>query len=101
MHIHWHSDADTCDPRERDQQVNRLYCNLGDRPLACDPDLLAQLMGEQSRLRVILIGYPEDVNREILNLYHCGYEIDAWSPPQRIPNTTEVITVYTKRSRRL
>ena len=100
MDMNLHPDGDWCDPRERDKQVNRLYCNLGDRPY-CDPDLLAQLMGEQSRLRVILIGYPEDVNREILNLYHCGYEIDAWSPPQRIPNTTEVIAVYTKRSRRL
>lgn len=82
---------------------DRPHCDLShaDRPLSLTPDLLAQLMGEQSRLRIILIGYPEDVNREILNLYHCGYEIDAWSPPQRIPGTAEVITVYTKRSRRM
>lgn len=94
MDISLHPDADWRDCP---------YCDLSerDRPLACHPDLLAHLMEEQSRLRVILIGYPEDVNREILNLYHCGYEIDAWSPPQRVPNTPEVITVYTKRRRRL
>lgn len=94
MDINLYPDVDSDD---------RPYCNLSDRdrPLPCHPDLLAHLMGEQSRLRVILIGYPADGNREILNLYHCGYEIDAWSPPQRVPNTTEVITVYTKRRHRL
>ena len=76
----------------------RPYCNLCDRP-ACDTSLLARL-SEQSRLRLILIGFPEDVNREILNLYHCGYDLDAWSPPQRIPGTAEVVTVYIKRSHR-
>lgn len=87
--LHW--DADRCD---------RVYCNLSDRPLVFDP---AQLHsgGHQARLRVILVGYPEDVNREILNLYHCGYDIEAWSPPQRIPGSDEVVSIYAKRSDRL
>lgn len=77
---------------------DRPYCNLCDRP-AFDATMIARL-GEQSRLRLILIGFPEDVNREILNLHHCGYDLDAWSPPQCIPGTAEVVTVHIKRSRR-
>lgn len=80
--------ADWCD---------RPDCNLCDRP-SFDSTLLARL-GDQSRLRLILIGFPEDVNREILNLHHCGYDIDAWSPPQHIPGSAEVVAVYIKRSR--
>ena len=84
-----HPDGDWC---------KRPYCNLGDRP-AFDATMQARL-DDQSRLRIILIGFPEDVNREILNLHHCGYDLDAWSPPQRIPGTAEVVTVYIKRSHR-
>ena len=58
-------------------------------------------LGEQSRLRHIIIGFPEDVNQEILNLYRCGYDVDAWSPPQRILGSAEVITVCIKRTRRV
>ena len=89
MDINLHSDADrTACP----------YCNLCDRPhFELSPS--AQ-MGSQSRLRLILIGHPEDVSQEVLNLYHCGYEIDRWSPPQLVPDTGEVVRIYTKRSRR-
>lgn len=55
---------------------------------------------EWSRLRVILMGSPEEVNRKMLNLYHRGYEIEAWSEPQEMPGTGEVISAYTKRSLR-
>lgn len=91
MDMNLHPDAD---------QFACAYCNLGDRPLVFDPTRLTRLE-EPSRLRHILLGFPEDVNREILNLYHCGYDLDAWSPPQRIPGTAEVVAVYIKRSHRL
>lgn len=89
----WHSDADSCD---------RPFGWLPqtEPPLLFDCDRLS-LNREQSRLRIILIGYLEDVNQEILNLYHCGYEVSTWSPPQRIPGSEEVISVYLKRSRRI
>lgn len=45
------------------------------------------------------MGYPDDVSQEILNLDHCGYEVNGWSPPQVIPTTGEVVRVYTKRAR--
>ena len=92
-----HSDADNFELRDR--QGNRLYCELP-RPNCVDPAWVP-CGKEQSRLRLILIGYPEDVSQEILNLYHCGYEVNGWSPPQVIPTTGEVVRVYTKRARRL
>lgn len=67
--------------------------------LVFDPTQLTQ-GGDQSRLRHILIGHPEAVNQEVLNLYHCGYAINGWSPPQMVPDTGEVVRIYTKRSRR-
>ena len=80
---------------------DRSYCHLGDRPWVLDPTRFTPVSDSQSRLRMILIGYADDVNQEILNLYHCGYEIQGWSPPQEMPGTGEVVRVYTKRSRRV
>lgn len=81
-------------------RCDRPYRDLGDRPLIFDPTQFAQ-RDDQSRLRIILIGHPEDVNQEILTLYHCGYVVHGWSPPQEILGTGEVVRVYTKRSRRV
>ena len=78
--------------------LDRPYCHLTDRPLGIDPAFLAQLLGEPSQVRLTLSGYPELVNREILNLHQSGYDIDAWSQPQRIPGSVEVVTAYIKRS---
>lgn len=97
--MNFHTHADWSDPRQRDPQANRSSCNLSDRPLVFDPTQFTR-SDDQSRLRIILIGYPDDVHQEILNLYHCGYEVNSWSPPQTIPTTEEVVRVYTKRGRR-
>lgn len=90
MDMNLHFDADRC---------AHPYCNLGDRPFIFDPTQVPY-GGDQSRLRHILIGHPEAVNQEVLNLYHCGYAINGWSPPQMVPDTGEVVRIYTKRSRR-
>ena len=65
----WHADADCGD---------YPCCPLpaSDQPLVFDPARWA-IGQERSRLRIILIGSLEDVNQEILNLYHCGYEVSA------------------------
>ncbi|MEB3292468.1 MAG: hypothetical protein VKJ24_04855 [Synechococcales bacterium] len=80
--------------------LDRPYCHLHDRPLTVDAALLTELMGHPTYLWISLIGYPEAVNREILSLHPCGYDIEAWSLPQRIPGTAEVITSYAKQSYR-
>ena len=100
MDNHLPADADNFDPRQRDQEVNPPCCHLSERDqLVFDPAQFAH-SEEQSRLRHILIGHPDDVQQEILNFYRCGYEIHGWSPPQAVPTTGEVVRVYTKRSRR-
>jgi hypothetical protein len=48
----------------------------------------------RSRIRIILIGTIEDVTQQIHRFRHCGLEIPQWSPPQRIPDTDEVVCVY-------
>ena len=90
MSDHFHTDIQPCDLPSCAYDLSPLT-SIG-------PEFLARL-SEQSRLRHIIIGFPEDVNQEILNLHRCGYDVDVWSPPQRILGSAEVITVCIKRSR--
>ena len=92
MSDHLHTDVDN---------LEHPACPLSEQPIPLDRTLFEYPIGEPSRLRIILIGPAADVDQEILNLYHCGYAIDGWSPPQRVPNSTDVITVYTKRTYRV
>jgi hypothetical protein len=48
----------------------------------------------RSRIRIILIGTIEDVTQQIHRFRRCGLEVPQWSPPQRIPDTDEVVCVY-------
>lgn len=51
------------------------------------------------RLRIILLGIPEDVNHTIHEFHVRGFaDADNWSLPQPIPNSNEVLSVLTKRS---
>lgn len=65
MHSNLYSDADSFD---------RPCCNLpqGDRP-AFDPAILAHLMGEQPRLRLILIGYLAGICLSFPS-FSCGFD---------------------------
>jgi hypothetical protein len=48
----------------------------------------------QSRIRIILIGAIEDVTQQIHRFRRSGLEVPQWSPPQRIPDSDEVVCVY-------
>lgn len=107
MYINQPTDADHCDPCQCDPQVDRPFCPLPNLPLSnldspgfSLKSLFASFTEEQTRLRTFLLGHPNDVRMEILRLHHCGYDVQLWSRPQAIPGTPEVISVYTKRSRR-
>ena len=53
---------------------------------------------DQNRLRVILIGSPEEVMRAIRELHARGFaETRHWSILQPIPNANEVLSVHTRR----
>jgi alkanesulfonate monooxygenase SsuD/methylene tetrahydromethanopterin reductase-like flavin-dependent oxidoreductase (luciferase family) len=53
---------------------------------------------DQHRLRVVLIGNPEDVIRTIRELHSRGFaEVRNWSILQPIPNSNEVLSVLMKR----
>ncbi|MBW4658837.1 MAG: hypothetical protein KME15_09185 [Drouetiella hepatica Uher 2000/2452] len=51
-----------------------------------------------AKVRMILLGTPEDVNSVIYDLYQRGFaEVTAWSPPQPIPDSQEVIRLLIRR----
>jgi alkanesulfonate monooxygenase SsuD/methylene tetrahydromethanopterin reductase-like flavin-dependent oxidoreductase (luciferase family) len=53
---------------------------------------------DQNRLRMILIGSPEEVIRTIRELHARGFaEVKQWSPLQTIPNAGEVLSILIKR----
>ena len=49
-----------------------------------------------SKVRLIAIGNPESVTDLIYCLHPCGIEVPMWSPAQPIPNTDEVVRVYSR-----
>ena len=52
----------------------------------------------QAKVRVILMGAPDDVSSVIYDLYQRGFaEVSAWSPPQAIPDSNEIIRVQIRR----
>jgi hypothetical protein len=52
----------------------------------------------QAKVRVILLGTPEDVTRIIYDLYQRGFaEVGSWSPPQAIPDSDEIIRIQIRR----
>ena len=52
----------------------------------------------QAKVRVILLGTPEDVNSVIYELYQRDFaEVSGWSPPQTIPDSGEIIRVHIRR----
>jgi hypothetical protein len=59
---------------------------------------LAQQRNPQAKVRVILLGTPEDVSSVIYELYQRGFaEVSSWSPPQTIPDADEIIRVHIRR----
>ncbi|HEY9640613.1 MAG TPA: hypothetical protein V6C57_09015 [Coleofasciculaceae cyanobacterium] len=52
----------------------------------------------QAKVRVILLGTPNDVSSVIYELYQRGFaEVSAWSPPQSIPDSDEIIRIHIRR----
>jgi hypothetical protein len=49
-----------------------------------------------SKVRLIAIGNPESVTNLINSLHPCSIEVPMWSPAQPIPNTDEVVRVYSR-----
>ena len=49
-----------------------------------------------SKVRLIAIGDPESVTNLINSLHPCSIEVPMWSPAQPIPNTDEVVRVYSR-----
>ena len=52
----------------------------------------------KSCVQLIAIGAAEDVLQLIYRLHRCGLEVPQWSPPQPIPETDEVVRIYTQNS---
>jgi hypothetical protein len=49
-----------------------------------------------SRVRLIAIGDRASVTELIHRLHRCGVEVPMWTPAQPIPNTDEVVRVYSQ-----
>ena len=49
-----------------------------------------------SKVRLIAIGDPASVTNLINSLHPCSIEVPMWSPAQPIPNTDEVVRVYSR-----
>jgi hypothetical protein len=49
-----------------------------------------------SKVRLIAIGDPASVTELINRLHRCGIEVPMWSPAQPIPNTDEVVRIYSR-----
>jgi hypothetical protein len=49
-----------------------------------------------SKVRLIAIGNPESVTNLINSLHPCSIEVPMWSPAQPIPNTDEVVRIYSR-----
>jgi hypothetical protein len=49
-----------------------------------------------SKVRLIAIGDRVSVTDMIHSLHGCGIEVPMWSPAQPIPNTDEVVRVYSR-----
>ncbi len=51
-----------------------------------------------AKVRIILLGTPEDVSSVTYDLYQRGFaEVTAWSPPQPIPDSREIIRLLIRR----
>jgi hypothetical protein len=69
--------------------------NSGDRlPALLSALNLPGLSTGGSRVRLIAIGNRESVTELINRLHRCGIEVPLWSPAQPIPNTDEVVRIY-------
>ena len=49
-----------------------------------------------SKVRLIVIGDRASVTNLINRLHRCGIEVPMWSPAQPIPNTDEVVRIYSQ-----
>ena len=49
-----------------------------------------------SKVRLIAIGDRVSVTDLINSLHGCGVEVPMWTPAQPIPNTDEVVRVYSR-----
>ena len=49
-----------------------------------------------SKVRLIAIGDRASVTNLINRLHRCGIEVPMWSPAQPIPNTDEVVRIYSR-----
>ena len=49
-----------------------------------------------SKVRLIAIGDPASVTDLINSLHPCSIEVPMWSPAQPIPNTDEVVRIYSR-----
>jgi hypothetical protein len=49
-----------------------------------------------SRVRLIAIGDRVSVKELVNRLHHCGIAVPMWTPAQPIPNTDEVVRIYSQ-----
>ena len=49
-----------------------------------------------SRVRLIAIGDRESVKELVNRLHRCGIAVPMWTPAQPIPNTDEVVRIYSQ-----
>jgi hypothetical protein len=57
---------------------------------------LAALPTGGSRVRLIAIGDRVSVTELINRLHRCGIAVPMWTPAQPIPNTDEVVRIYSQ-----
>jgi hypothetical protein len=49
-----------------------------------------------SKVRLIAIGHRTSVTDIISRIHHCGVPVPMWTPAQPIPNTDEVVRIYSE-----
>ena len=60
------------------------------------PSNLPALPTGSSKVRLIAIGDPASVTDLINSLHPCSIEVPMWRPAQPIPNTDEVVRIYSR-----
>ena len=74
-----------------------LSSDRGDRiPDLLSPWNLPALPTGGSKVRLIAIGDRVSVTDLINSLHPCSIEVPMWSPAQPIPNTDEVVRIYSR-----
>ncbi len=78
--------SDAFPSSDRDDRIHDLLSPLN----------LPALPTGGSKVRLIVVGDRASVTELINRLHRCGIEVPMWTPAQPIPNTDEVVRIYSR-----